>query len=131
MKKIINFLDKTEDKIRGLLARHPMLYAIVGAIGVVLLWRGIWHTADEFSFLTGPVSIILGLGILLITGVFVSSFVENRIIMTGLRGEKKLADKTLAELNAEEEKMHAETSRIEETLKHIESEIKEIKSEIK
>jgi hypothetical protein len=44
---------------------------------------------------------IVGGIILLLTGVFVPSFVGNEILISGLRGEKKLAEKTEAEVRAE------------------------------
>ena len=46
-RKIVRFFDKLEDKIRGRLSHHPIFYALVGGIGVVLFWRGVWHTADD------------------------------------------------------------------------------------
>lgn len=131
MKKIFNFFDVTEDKVRGLLARHPFLYALIGGIGVVLFWRGIWHTADSIPFLSGPVSTILGFIILVITGAFVSSFVSNRLIITGIKGEKQLFEKTADQIKKEESEIERSTDHIENTLQNIEDEIKEIKKEIK
>lgn len=153
MKKIINLFDKIEDKVRGLLSHHPFVYAFVGAVGVVLLWRGIWHTTDTIfytsglasstsQFLDGPLSILLGSIILLITGVFVSSFVGNRLILSGLTGEKKLTDKTLDEIKKEEdelkglekkgeEELKSFEKKVEATLNKIEEDISEIKQELK
>ena len=48
-KKVLNFFDKLEDKTRAGLSRVPFLYALLGGIGVVLFWRGVWHIADDFS----------------------------------------------------------------------------------
>lgn len=45
-KKIFLFFDKLEDSIRKWLSHHPLLYAFIGGTGVVLFWRGIWHTMD-------------------------------------------------------------------------------------
>ena len=45
-KNIVKFFDKLEDKTRAMLSRMPILYAFVGGIGVVLFWRGVWHTTD-------------------------------------------------------------------------------------
>ncbi len=153
MKKLVNIFDKIEDKVRGALSHHPFIYAFVGAVGVVLLWRGIWHTADAIfytsglasstsQFLDGPLSILLGSIILLITGVFVSHFVSNRLIISGLTGEKKLTDKTLDEIQKEEEELKKlEKKEVEElkgfekkveaTLNKIEADISEIKQELK
>lgn len=119
-KSLLRFFDKLEDRIRGWLSRRPIWYAIVGGVGVVLFWRGVWHTADYITerFLTGaledsalslnsapwwdgPLSLVVGTIILLLVGVFVSNFIGNEIILSGLRGEKKLAEKTENEVKTE------------------------------
>lgn len=119
MKHIVHFFDKLEDKIRHRLSRSPIFYGFVGGIGVVLFWRGIWHTADNYEFMSGPVSLILGTVILLMSGVFVSAFVGNRIIITGLKGEKKLVEKSEEEINTEE----SEIKKIEHSIKKIEHDV--------
>jgi hypothetical protein len=125
-KKIVYFFDRLEDKVREKLSHAPLLYALIAGTGVVLFWRGIWHTADEFTFLNGPVSLIIGSVILAITGIFVSAFIGNRIILTGLRGEKKLAEKTKEEIEDEETKI----DRIRTALSHMEEDLEEIKSDV-
>ncbi|HEY9586226.1 MAG TPA: hypothetical protein VJJ27_01110 [Candidatus Paceibacterota bacterium] len=130
-KRVLIFFDKLEDKIRGHLSKWPLVYALVGGVGIVLFWRGVWHTADLFPFLTGPVSTILGAIILLITGAFVSAFIGSRLILTGLKGEKKMADKTLEELEVEEGKIQGVTKDITNALQKIEKDLSEIKKEIK
>ena len=74
VKRIIKFFDKLEDEVRGKLSRNPFLYALLGGIGVVLFWRGIWHIADDINLGSG-ISLIIGSVILLMTGVFVSEFI--------------------------------------------------------
>ncbi len=135
MKKLVNILDKIEDKVRGMLSRHPLIYALLGAVGIVMLWRGIWHTVDAIPLigdgpLNGPISIVIGLIILLITGIFVSHFVGNRIILTGLRGEKKFTDKTIEEIEDEEKEIERNEQKIEKTLEKIQQDISEIKKEL-
>ena len=98
MKNIVKFFDKLEDKTRAHLSQYPLIYSLIGGVGVVLFWRGIWHTADQFAFLTGPVSILISLAILLLTGLFVSFFVGDRIIISGLKKDKKIIEKAKEEL---------------------------------
>ncbi len=113
---IYKFFDKLEDWIRGRLSHKPILYACVGGLGVVLLWRGVWHSVDylmTYFFLPdqidpavvlwwdGPLSLFVGVTILLASGVFVSSEIGNEVIISGLRGEKKIIDKTREELESD------------------------------
>ncbi|MFA6158421.1 MAG: hypothetical protein WC763_02230 [Candidatus Paceibacterota bacterium] len=128
LKYIINFFDKLEDKVRGHLSEHPITYALIASVGVVLLWRGIWHLADEIPLIRNSgVSIIVGSIILLITGVFVSAFIGNSVILTGLRKEKKLTEKTKDEIQKEIGIEKSAFGEIKDTLAHIEQEIQEIK----
>lgn len=126
IKRIFRFFDLLEDWIRAHLSRYPLLYALIGGIGVVFFWRGVWHTADLFAFMTGPVSIALGIIILGLTGVLVSEFIGNHVILAGLKGEKKFEEKTREEVLKEEDKMN----HLETTLEEIEEELVEIKNEV-
>jgi hypothetical protein len=125
MKKIVRFFDKLEDKIRGRLSHHPIFYALVGGIGVVLFWRGVWHTADDVG-LGSIASLVAGSVILLLIGVFVSAFVGNRLIISGLIGEKKLEEKVEEEIETEDNKLknlQGALNRIEKKLEHIDEEV--------
>jgi len=126
VKKIIYFFDKLEDKVRRRLSHAPFLYAFLGGVGVVLFWRGVWHTVDEFLFWSGPVSLIVGTIILLITGIFISAFVGNRLIISGIRGEKKIVEKTEEEILAEE----SEIQKLQKTLNKVEKKLEEIELEM-
>jgi hypothetical protein len=125
--KIISFFDKLEDKIRGHLSQYPLIYALIGGVGIILFWRGVWHAADEIPYLTNSwISIFIGILILLLTGVFVSAFIGNRLLITGLKGEKKLAEKTKNEIDDED----ALLTNLQNSLDKIEGEIEDIKKEI-
>ncbi len=112
-------LKKIEQKTQIYLSHYPKLYALIVGIGIVLFWRGVWHSADEIhttinyfssgsstSFMLtpwwdGPLSFIIGAFILYITSAFTSSFIGNELILSGLRGEKKLNERTNAEIQDE------------------------------
>ena len=125
IKKIVRFFDKLEDKVRGKLSHYPILYAFIGGVGVVLFWRGIWHTADDIN-IGSVISMIVGAIILLITGVLVSSFIGSRLIISGLIGEKKLAEKEEVEIETEEtqlKNLQNTLNRLEKKLDHIDEDI--------
>lgn len=128
-RKITRFFDKLEDKVRGKLSHYPILYAFLGGIGVVLFWRGVWHIADDIN-ISSVISIIIGSIILLITGIFVSAFVGNKLIISGLIGEKKLAEKEEGEIETEEFQLinlQNTLNRLEKKLDHIDEDIEEKK----
>jgi large-conductance mechanosensitive channel len=119
VKKIIKFFDKLEDKIRGELSHWPILYALIGGVGIVLFWRGIWHAADEMSL--GPwASIIISLILLLMTGLFVSFFIGHYIIFSGIKQEKKIEEKEEAEIEAELDLQRAQMKTLIELREKIE-----------
>ncbi|MCC7160462.1 hypothetical protein IT399_01950 [Candidatus Nomurabacteria bacterium] len=125
IKKIVKLFDKLEDKIRGKLSHYPILYAIIGGIGVVLFWRGVWHTADDMN-LGSIMSLVLGTVILLLIGVFVSAFIGNRLIISGLVGEKKLEEKEEAEIESEE----TQIKNIQNSLNRVEKKLETLEEEI-
>ena len=137
MKKIIRFFDKLEDEMRERLSRYPILYATIGGSAIIIFWRGIWHLADELekayflSNLEGAVvSLILGASILLITGLFSSFFVGKSILISGLRREKKIFEKTEEEIGHEFDilkRLQGEVSRTEIILSEMKNELSEIK----
>ena len=122
-KQIFVFFDKLEDHIRERLSHSPILYTFIGGFAIVLFWRGVWMTADYFPFLTGPISIIISVTVLLLTGLFTSFFVGDVIIMSGLKKEKKLVERTEGEIKGESEIL----SDIESELKRIEAIVKDAK----
>lgn len=125
MKQIMQFFDKLEDKIRGKLSHYPILYALMGGVGIVLFWRGVWHTADSLG-IGDLMSILLGVIILLLIGVFVSAFIGNRLIISGLIGEKKLTEKAREEIQTEE----AQLRNLQNTLLRIEKRLDILEKEI-
>lgn len=133
-KKLYNFFSKLEDNTRSHLARHPIIYSILGSIFLILLWRGIWHTADLlegeggiWAFIFHPfVSVTWATWGLLLIGLFVSMFVGDMIIMSGIKKTKKATEKTELDIKKEESKEEYILEHIEEHLNRIESEVKEV-----
>ncbi len=125
VKKIIRFFDKLEDHTRIALSHYPIVYSIIGGVGIVLFWKGVWEMAEIFPWLYGPASILAGLAILLLSGLMVSFFVGDSIILSGYKHEKKLAEKTENEVRLEMDI----NRQILERLSVIEAELKRDKSD--
>lgn len=142
-KKIYHLGDRFEDRVRARLSHFPLIYAAFGGAGMIIFWRGIWHTADflmEYFFVAhdnvssasigalpwwdGPLSIAVGMTMLLSMGLFVTSFIGDAIIISGLKSDKKLTEKTedeiLKELQ-ENERIHCDVHEIERRVRHIEA----------
>ena len=132
--QIVYFFDKLEDKVRMRLSRRSIIYAFIGGIGTVIFWRGIWHSADMLMqkggflgwFFYEPVTIIWASIVLLMTGLFVSNFIGERVILSGLKKEKKVTDKTGAEVDKEEEEIKS----MREEIRQMSKDIEEIKNAV-
>ncbi|OHA17274.1 MAG: hypothetical protein A3C79_03070 [Candidatus Taylorbacteria bacterium RIFCSPHIGHO2_02_FULL_45_28] len=135
-RSIFNFFDKFEDHIRGRLSRSPIFYTIIGGVAIVLFWRGVWHTADLLQAKGGvlgflfyePINLLIVVGILLATGLFVSYFIGDTILISGLRKEKKLHEKTTKEIKEEEATLN-DIKKVVKELKHEVDEIKDVVEE--
>ncbi|MFA6414753.1 MAG: hypothetical protein WC217_02360 [Candidatus Paceibacterota bacterium] len=123
VKWIVNYFDKLEDRIRIALSHRPIPYAIIGGVGIILFWKGVWETAELFPVLYGPVSMVMGVVTLLLTGLMVSFFVGDSIILSGFKREKKLVEKTENEVRSEKDIDQL----ILEKLEVIEAELERIK----
>ena len=131
IKRIVVYFDKLEDRVRGHLSRYPILYTLIGGVAIVLFWRGVWHTADILQQKGGvlgflfyePVNLIIMIVVLLITGLFVSYFIGDAILISGLKRQKKITDKTEKEVQEEQ----SELSQIRSTMRELKKEMDEIK----
>ena len=130
MNHIFRFFDRLEDRVRGVLSHHPIPYSIIGAVAIVVFWDGVSRVTGSIAFLQGfwggVVLIVASVAVLLVTGIFVSFFIGDTIIISGIRGEKKMIDKTEDELHAELDAMDTieeKLDRIEEKVEHLEKEL--------
>jgi hypothetical protein len=141
LKAIARFFDKLEDKVRARLSHRSIIYAFIGGACTVLFWRGVWHTADiimtgtpwmaDISGFWGiafyePITVVWCSIILLVTGLFVSNFIGERIVISGLKKEKKVTDKTEIEVQEEE----GEIRRLDKKVDLIIAEITALKDEL-
>ena len=131
MLKIIRFFDKLEDRVRGVLSHHPVLYSLIGGTALVLFWEGISKIVDSVPFLNslagGFLLTMVSLATLLLIGVFVSFFIGDTILMSGINKEKKIAEQTEEEIEIEAHMMHNMNRKIVE----IEEIVKDLRTKIK
>jgi hypothetical protein len=143
---IARFFDRLEDKVRIKLSHRSIIYAFIGGVAHVIFWRGIWHTSDmimqgygwmenlDGTMVKGfwnilfyePITIIWSSIILLMTGLFVATFIGERIVISGLKKEKKVTDRTEEEVRAEESKIR----RVEDKMDVLMNEIITLKDEL-
>ncbi len=133
-KKAVNYFDKLEDRTRGKLSKFPIIYTFIGGVAIVLFWRAVWNTADMLQSQGGilgflfyePVNMVLVVLILLVSGLFVSYFIGDTILISGLKQQKKVYEKTEKEVREEE----ATLSEIKSALQEIKMEVDEIKETV-
>ncbi|MBU6231917.1 hypothetical protein KGP36_04600 [Patescibacteria group bacterium] len=110
IKKVLHFFDKFEDVIREHLSHYPIIYTFIGATAIVLFWRAVWKIADDLTARGGwigwifyePVNLVIVVCVLLATGLFVSYFIGDTILISGLKHEKKTTEKTAKEVKEDE-----------------------------
>ena len=124
-KAIHDFFDLLEDKVRIRLVHSPLIYAFIGSVGIVSIWRGIWHLSDDWG-VSSWASLVIGSLIAILTGLFVSFFIGENIIISGLSKEKRIDEKTEEEIHIEREEIHRERTALIE----MKNDIKEIKEYI-
>lgn len=113
--KFYKFFDRLEDRIRGKLSKIPLFYALIGAVTTVSIWRGVWEVSDQLH-IPGWVSLVGGILIAMIVGLFVSFYIGEHIVISGINKDKRIDEKTEEEIRKEKG-----------VLIEIQKEIKEIK----
>ncbi len=134
----MSFIRKAQIALRARIGKYPLLYALIGGIGIVLFWRGIWYCADYiYAFMVptaaassgislgwpnvidGLVSIIIGSLLLLSTGLFVTELAGGEMVLREEKKEEQTVKKESTELPG-----------IETEIRHIEDELKEIHKDL-
>ncbi|MBI2032491.1 MAG: hypothetical protein HYT09_02490 [Candidatus Levybacteria bacterium] len=58
-------------KIREARERHKIISTLMGIVGVVLIWRGIWTITDSLPYFNHPwLSLLVGLILVIVSGIF-------------------------------------------------------------
>ncbi len=148
--KSFSSINKFFSGVREWLSKYPIIYAILGAVGIILFWRGVWHMADFVSlffisnqsgtpldygnFFDSFVSILIGFILLLVTGLFVNDFIGSQIVSTAVKEEKKIekiAEETESEEKTEEERLDELSKRFEKVTSHLDEHLENIEKKLK
>ena len=140
---INKFLRKTREK----LSHYPVIYAMFGGVGIILFWRGVWHTADFISILLldhqgddalnyanlldSLSSMTIGFILLLFTGLFVYDFIGAKIISSGIKTEEKIVEKTEEEERGEAKRLDEIEKKFEEVTNHLDEHLENIEEKLK
>ncbi len=135
--------------MRDKLDNYPVIYALLGAIGIILFWRGVWHGADFLaaSFLNnqgdaGPnyaelldslASAIIGFILLLFTGLFVTDFIGSKMISAAAKTEKKIekiAEETESEEKTEEKRLDEIERKFDKVTSHLDEHLESIEEKL-
>jgi len=135
MKPIYHFFDRLEDRVRAKLSHYPIIYSLIAGTSLVIFWRGVWGIADHGFTDTGQgisyvYSLIVSTLVLLVTGLFTSFFVGDTILISGLKREKKLIEKTEEEVSREGgvlKRLQSELSREGSVLQEVRQEVADLK----
>lgn len=124
--KLFSFFDRLEDRTRQALSHHPVPYALIGGVAIVLFWRAVWALADLVPHIHPGWWLAGSVIVMLLTGTFVSFFIGENIIISGLKSSKRTDEKTEEELRKEDVRI----KHLYELVHEIRNDIKEMKSRL-
>ncbi|MDE2019467.1 MAG: hypothetical protein KGJ13_03910 [Patescibacteria group bacterium] len=140
----MRFLERAERWLRRKLQNHPLLYALVGGVGVVLFWRGVWHMTDFLALtllssrdavtsidwaqgIDSLLSFAFGTFLLLSTGLFISELLSGEVLLGKIKKEETTAEETEETV----EKESSEIPRIEREVRHIAREVQQLEKDVR
>lgn len=58
-------------KLKKLRSSHKAIFIILGLIGTISIWRGVWNLLDTSPFVSHPIaSVIIGAILIALSGLF-------------------------------------------------------------
>jgi hypothetical protein len=124
--KLYSFFDRLEDRARRALSRHTVPYALIGGVSIVLFWRAVWELADMAHYIHPGWWLIISVSTMLLTGTFVSFFIGDNIIISGLKASKRTDEKTEQELQKEDQRI----KHLYDLVHEMRNDIKDVKSKL-
>ncbi len=120
---VVKKATEWENKVRNILIKSPMLYGLLAAVSFVLFWKGVDETAALYPFLTGPVLILISVPVLIVLGVFLPFFVNDKTLLHKLKNEEDLMIK-------KEQAEQAAVQHVAEKIEEIDREMHEIEEKL-
>lgn len=123
LRNLFDIIEKFELRIRRLLKKYPLAYTVLGAIFLILFWKGVEDTASMYPVLSGPLLIIVTVPILILLGLFLPFFIADRSALTKIEEEEKIV--------AREERIEERIlEKISDKLNEVDQEVHEIQAKI-
>lgn len=101
MKYFTSLFLNIESKARAAFERFPFVHAFLAGVGIILVWRGVWETADYLGLMP-LASIAIGVVLLVAIGLYLQTLVGNTIIIKEVAKDKAMTAKTEREVKEEE-----------------------------
>ena len=127
--EVVKYFDKLEDKVRMRISKYPITFALVGGFAIVEFWRGIWQITDYALFKwfelpadgvwSNVISIIVGTVIILMTGLYVSLFISDDVLVSGIKKDRKEFEKVIEKIQKEESRAITQVAEIKNATKNI------------
>src|SRR4051812_49072651 len=96
-------ISRTEAKIRKFLFRYPLVYGLLAGISFVFFWKGVDDIATAYDHvLTGPILLFISIPVLVILGVFLPFFINDRSLLSRLTKEEEEVEKETEKVEKEE-----------------------------
>ena len=101
MQYFTNLFLNIETRARKAFERIPFIHAFLAGVGIILVWRGVWETADHISLMP-LASVAIGVVLLVAIGLYLQTLVGNTIIIKEVAKDKAMTAKTEREVKEEE-----------------------------
>lgn len=124
--KFTSKIKSYEERTRNFLLKYPTIYTVLAAVCIILFWEGVTEVAGGYHFLTGPVLLVITTPILVVLGVLLPFFVNDKKLLNTLKHEEEEVEK----VEAEEEESIEILKKMSEKIDEMDQEIHGIEREM-
>lgn len=63
--------NKYSKKIKEFRERYRITFTLIGVVGIILIWRGVWTIVDTLPYVNNPfLSLLIGFIFVAVSGIF-------------------------------------------------------------